>query len=787
MSKSNGAAPRSSPTALTKSVAETIVYYEVAHQMNGRLRLRVPRLAKDAGFAQRLLESVQLLPMIEMARVSSLSSSLVVTYRSDASHIAGNGAPPTDSATMLQLVVECVRSAAGAEVVQEIVTPPMVSHAPPTVDPLSQLLASRSPADVSDAESRINYTKRMSLPVLGLGLSASIMAGLAVPAALVGGAILAAAIPTFKRTAQGIRDEKRLTVDFLDTLTIVLMTAQGSFLAPAFIVGVIEGSEIVRDWTARRSKQASLALLLAQDRQVLVERNGDELWLSWDRIEPGDVIHVYAGDQIPVDGVIQTGGGLLDQRYLTGASAPVACHAGDEVHASALVVDGHLRILVKDTGHDTRAAASLALMNAVPDTDTRVSNYARKVGNWAVPPTLAASAAVFATSGSVARATGIVSLDLGTGMRVSAPIAVVSAQNYAAKRGILIRSGRALEMLSQVNNVVFDKTGTLTAGRVKVVEVRALRPGAEPRTVLQLAASAEHALNHPLARAIAHYAEEQALKLQPTTTWDYLPGLGIAAEIDGQTIHVGSRRWVEQVGIDMDAAFDSHEDAASAATTHVYVARDGDLLGVIRCSDALRPDSAEVVATLRNMRVASFMLSGDSEPVALATAASLGISPRRVSAEALPQQKLERVQELQALGRKVAVVGDGINDAAAMAHADVSIALRSATDLARETADIVLLNDDLRDLITAIEIAQHAMGIIEQNQAIVVAPNIAGIAYGMLAILNPVAGVVINNGSALVAALNSLRPLSGPGAPTTQPATKRVTANHQTNVGVIDA
>ena len=170
----------------------------------------------------------------------------------------------------------------------------------------------------------IDYVKRLGLPALGLGLSAGALAGLGIPGVLVGGVILAAAIPIFRRTTQGIRDEKQLTVDFLDSLTIVLLTVQGSFFAPAFIVGVIEGSEIIRDWTARRNKQANLDLLLSPDRQVSVERNGRETRLSWDRIEIGDVIHVYPGDQIPVDGVVLEGSGLIDQHQMTGDSAPVA-------------------------------------------------------------------------------------------------------------------------------------------------------------------------------------------------------------------------------------------------------------------------------------------------------------------------------------------------------------------------------------------------------------------------------------------------------------------------------
>ena len=275
----------------------------------------------------------------------------------------------------------------------------------------------------------------------------------------------------------------------------------------------------------------------------------------------------------------------------------------------------------------------MALAESAPVADTRVSNYARKVGNPAVLPTLAVVGGVLAVSGSIARATGIVSLDLGTGMRVSTPIAILRAQTYAEQHGVLIRSGHSLEALAKADVFVFDQA-------------------------------------------------------------------------------------------------------------------------------ALRPESAGVTTRLRALERTPLMVSSNSSDIVRAAAAGLQIAPDHVYAEALPQQKVEILQRLQAEGRTVAVVGDGINDAAAMTHADVSIALGSAGDLARATADIVLLNDDLHDLLLAIEIAQQTMRMVDQNKAIVVTPNVAAIAYGAVTVLNPIAGVIINNGVAMIAALNSLRPLN---------------------------
>ncbi len=739
-----------------------VVNYEIVHQIKGRIRFRIPRLARDGQFAQRLVHAVMSLPGVTEARASSRSSSLVVVHSKEPACMDENGHVTEAAPSLAAQIGECIRLAAEADLAHET-TPEM-----------------KQAAKNHNGAQEIDYLQRLGLPALGLGLSAGALAGMTIPGLLIGGVLLTASLPIFRRTIQGIREEKRLTVDFLDSTTIVLLTAQSSFLAPAVIIGIIEAAEIIRDWTARRNKELSLSLLLSQERQVLVERTQGEQRLSWDEIEVGDIVHVFPGDQIPVDGVVLSGSALVDQHQMTGDSAPVSRGAGDEVHAITIVVEGHLRILARRTGHETHAALVMALLHAAPNSDTRVSNYARKVGNWAVIPTLAAGGFVLATSGNLGRATGIVSLDLGTGMRVSAPIAVVGAQTNAAKQGILIRSGRALEALAQINAIVFDKTATLTTGRIEVIAVRPVHDGVSPDDVLQLAASGEQSLNHPVAQAITRHARERAIEPQHCTAWNYISGQGVAAEIEGVTIHVGSRALMIDVGVRMDSVVETE------IATHVYVACKGELMGVILCADLLRPESAPVITWLAGQHISTYMLTGDSAPVAHATAARLAIAPHHVFAEALPQQKAERVQELVARGMTVAVVGDGINDAAAMAQAHVSIALGSATDLARETADVVLLNNDLRDLATAIEIARHSLRIIEQNQTMVVAPNLAAIAYGLMAVLNPGVAVIINNGTALAAALNSLRTLNQPGASATTDA-PFVSLTNQNSDRVIDA
>ena len=326
----------------------------------------------------------------------------------------------------------------------------------------------------------VNYVQQLGLPVLSLGLGAAMAAGLALPGALVGAAVLAATIPHARRAVNGLREEKRPTVEILDVTAVALLVAQSSFLAPAFMISVIEGAEVVRSWTTRRGRQAGVDLLLSQKRQALVEREGQQVRVGYEELAPGDIVLVYPGDEIPVDGKVLDGSASIDQHRMTGDPAPVVRQQGDEVYAATVVVEGHLHILATHTGLTTHTASLIALAEAAPKPDTRVSNYARKTGNPAVVPTLAIGGAIWAASGSIGRAAGIASLDMGLGIRVSAPIAILTAQNDAARHGIVIRGGRALEMLAQADTFLFDKTATLTDRVGVVIEVQSLAPDASP-------------------------------------------------------------------------------------------------------------------------------------------------------------------------------------------------------------------------------------------------------------------------------------------------------------------
>ncbi len=706
------------------------VHYQVVHWIPGRFRIRIPRIASDPEYASKLKYLVESLDFITSICINPAARSAIVEYHHEANAEA--------IAALQTQVFIAIQQASLADI------------------PLSII-------EEKPSSNEIDYWERLGLPSLGLVLGLASLVGVPIPGVVIAAVIFAGAVPVFQRALDAIQQQRQLNIDFLDGLAISLQTLQGNYFPPAFMLGLIESGEIVRDLTARGSERASLDLLDSLGKYALVERDGQEVQILVKEIVEGDKVIVYPGDLIPVDGIILRGTGLLDQHKLTGESVPVTRSEGDEVFASTLLIDGQLWIKVERTGNNTRAGVIVSLMQSAPVHDTRVENYAATVANQAVVPTLLIGGAVFAFTGDLNRATALITLDLGTGIRISVPTTILSALTYAARNGVYIRSGRAIEILSKIDTVVFDKTGTLTQGHAGIVGIKTTDVGMPALEVLSLAASAEQSLTHPVAEAIVRHAREMGVGTLECEEWEYRVGLGVVATINGQKIVVGSHRLMDLESIDLDTFNQQYPDIKSGSNSLVYVAGSGLLLGVILYSDPPRPESAGVITDLNAMGITPYMLSGDIKRVATGVAHELGMDPHNIYAEAFPERKVEVVRELHDSGKTVAFCGDGINDSAALAYADVSISFAGATDIARETADVVLMENDLRGLTHAIHIAKQAMEIIWQNTAIVAVPNIAALISGIVFALDPVLAVVINNGTAILAELNGLRPLLGTG------------------------
>ncbi len=600
----------------------------------------------------------------------------------------------------------------------------------------------------------------MGLPVLSLGLA--LLAEqllLPIPALLIGGVIAAAAVPLFSRVVDTTVKEHQLDADIMDALWISINTLKGDFVGPALMISLIESGKALRDTTARAAERQALDILNGSDQYAWVERDGKERRLPLKKVRIGDRVIVYPGDLIPVTGRVLRGTALIDEHKLSGESTLVCRCEGQVVHASTLVIEGKVCILTKRTGNNTRLGLAVQLMQAAPVHDTRVENYASTVANIAIVPTLCLSATIFALIGDTNRALAPLQLDFSNGIGIAVPTTILAALTYAARNCVYIRCGRALEVLARTDTVIFDKTGTLTQGNAAVVAIQTADEGTEPSVVLSLAASAEQGNTHPVASAILRYAKENGVQTRKCETRDYRIGMGIAAQINGQNIMVGSNRLMQQEAVDLDSIHRRYPDINSSSNSLVYVARNGELLGVILYADPVRPETASVVATLRGQGVDTYMLTGDNQRVANDVACKLGIDLSNTYAEVLPRNKIEIVCGLHDSGRTVAFVGEGINDVAALAYADVSVSFAGGCALARETADVILLDDDLRSLTHAIDIAKRAMEIIYQDAAIAVIPNIGVVLAGIVFALDPILELIISSGAAIIAELNSFRPL----------------------------
>lgn len=705
---------------------ESEVAYWVVHSIPGRIRFRVPRIAEDSEYTYKLTVLTEADAKVTEVRVNTAAASFAVSY--DLSGISDE--------KMRSHLINLIQTASKSNI------PLNLKTAPTQEEP----------------EAENNFWSPLVFPAISATLSLlGGPLGLPIPPILIAGSVTIAALPVVQRTIDSLLTEKRLTIDFLDLAAITITTLQGQYISPSIMLVLVELGEAIREQTAKSSKKQTLDLLDSLEQFVWIERNGEKQQISIHDVQRGDVVIVYPGDQIPVDGRIIRGKALIDEQKLTGESMPVMRIKGQTVYTSTLVREGQVYIETECVGADTRAGQIIKVMQDAPVHDTRIENYAANIANQAVVPTLLLSGVVFAFTRNFARAASVLTLDFATGIRVSVPTTVLAALTYAARRGILIRSGRALEKLAEVDAVVFDKTGTLTKGEAVVVKVETEGKSTSPRRVLELAAAAEQRLTHPVAEAIVRYAQEQGVNILSREKWEYEIGQGVRAQIDGESVLVGSEKFLRQEGIYLNGQPKKH---SSESYSVIYIASNGELQGAIAFRDPVRSESREVIKTLRAIeRMEIHLLTGDNKRTANAVAQELGIKADNTHAEAFPEQKVAVVKRLHEEGNTVAFVGDGINDSPALAYADVSVSFAHGSDVARETADVVLMENSLRGLPEAIAIARQAMQLIHQNTGIVAIPNLAALVLAVAVGIDPLAATLVNNGSTVIAGLNGLRPL----------------------------
>ena len=642
---------------------------------------------------------------------------------------------------------------------------PQLSKDIPVVPEEAPSSSSSSIEGIGEDEEEKFVPTRIILPVCSLGLA--ILAGpLSLPPLAIGAFIIGSAHLSFRRAWSGLKNERKINVDFLDALAVLLHSLEGFLLGPAMMITMIEGGEAVRDATQRIANSSNTDLVSGLQSDVRLMTDDGEVIVSSFDLSPGDRVSFLPGDKIPIDGVVETGEASLDVVKLTGESVPRMSGPGDEILAGFIVLEGSLIVTTTAVGDDTRVGQITKMIESAPVFDTRVGNFAANIANRFVMPTLAlAGISLLISGGNIAQAASLLMFDLGTGLRVSVPTAIMAALTRAGSQGLLIRSGRALEQLVEVDVVIFDKTGTLTEGHPSVVHFAIFDTNGRPietasdarrKELLQLSTSLEQGLNHPIAKAIRDSAEQEQVEVIECESWEYKVGRGVVASIKGQQALLGNSRLLLEEGVVIPSIVERPD---LAVATPIYLAVDGVLVGIHYALDRVRPDTPELITELHRRGIEAHMLTGDIGKVAHAVAAEIGLKPDEVHSDALPDQKAELVQHFTSKAKKVVFVGDGINDSAALAYADVSVSFASGSDLARETADVVLTNDRVSDLIVAQDLARHTFGLVKQNIGIVGVPNLSALLIGTFLPVSPIAAVFLNNGSCLVAAGNAIRAL----------------------------
>ncbi len=542
------------------------------------------------------------------------------------------------------------------------------------------------------------------------------------------------------------------------------------FESAAVILTLITLGKYLESVSKGKTSEAIKKLMGLAPKTAMVIRNGKETEISIEEVEVGDVIIVKPGEKMPVDGEVVEGTTAVDESMLTGESIPVEKNAGDKIIGASINKNGTIQYKATKVGKDTALAQIIKLVEDAQGSKAPIAKLADVISGYFVPIVISLAVLSGLAWFFLGGETGIFALTIFISVLVIAcpcalglatPTAIMVGTGKGAEHGVLIKSGVALESAHKIQTIVFDKTGTITEGKPKVTDV-VVTNGITQDELLQLAASAEKGSEHPLGEAIVKGAEEKGLEFKKLEFFKAIPGHGIEVRIDGKDILLGNRKLMADSRISLENLEESSDRLAGEGKTPMYIAVDAKLAGIIAVADTVKENSKKAIEKLHQMGIKVAMITGDNKRTAEAIARQVGID--RILAEVLPQDKANEVKKLQAEGKKVAMVGDGINDAPALAQADIGIAIGSGTDVAMESADIVLMRSDLMDVPTAIQLSKKTIKNIRENLFWAFGYNILGIpvAMGILHIfggplLNPmIAGAAMSLSSVSVLA-NALR------------------------------
>jgi heavy metal translocating P-type ATPase len=565
---------------------------------------------------------------------------------------------------------------------------------------------------------------------------------LSLAAAFVGG------YPVFREAVDNLV-ARRMTMELSMTLALAAALAIKEFTTALFILFFVLGAEMLEHLTVGRGRKAIQNLLDLLPQTALVRRDGHVQGLPIAQVQAGDVVVIRPAAEIPVDGGVVAGRSTVDQASITGESVPVEKMPGAAVFAGTTNHAGVLEVRAERLGRDTVFGRIIDAVEKAERSRAPIQKLADRLAAWLVYLALASALVTLAVTHNVRSTIAVVIVAGACGVAAGTPLAVLGAIGRAARGGAIVKGGRYMEALGTIDTVVLDKTGTLTFGEPYVVEVVPC-PGVNPKTIVEMAAIAERPSEHPLARAILKKAGQLRSPVREPETFEYLPGKGVRCFSNGEEILVGNALLLTGVE-DLEWQLRTLPDEAR----DILVTHRGRLLGGLRVEDVLRPEAVEAVVRIHSMGMDVVLLTGDRARVAEKVARELAV--QGFGAELLPEQKLEWVEKLMRSGKRVAMVGDGINDAPALAQATVGIAMGSGTDLARQSANVLLLGNNLLDFADLLNTARRARRIIFFNFGGTVAVDAAGVFLAAIGVLSPLLAAVVHVTSELTFILNSAR------------------------------
>lgn len=551
----------------------------------------------------------------------------------------------------------------------------------------------------------------------------------------------------------------KIEVPVLDATAIGVSILRNDFDTASSIMFFLSIGELLEEWTHKKSVDDLARMLSLNVEKVWIKKNDQEILVAASTVKKGDLIVVHMGNVIPFDGTVIEGEAMINQAALTGESVPVRRSSEDSVYAGTVLEEGEITLRVEKTGGSSRFEKIVTMIEASEKLKSSLEGKAEHLADQLVPYTFAGTGLIYLLTRNVIKALSVLMVDFSCAMKLAMPISVLSAIREASKYHLTVKGGKYLEAVAEADTIVFDKTGTLTKAHPTVVDVISFN-GDDPDELLRVAACMEEHFPHSMAKAVVYAAKKRNLEHEEMhSKVEYMVAHGISTEIEGKRAVIGSYHFVfEDEKCRIPEGKEELFESLSGEYSHLYLAMEQELAAVIRIEDPLRDEAVEVIRLLKEEGIANIvMMTGDSERTAASIAKRVGVDD--YDSEVLPEEKARFVEKERAKGKKVIMIGDGINDSPALSAADVGIAISDGAELAREIADITISADNLYELVLLKRLSDRLMQRIGRNYRLIVGINAALIALGVAGILQPTASALFHNTSTLFIGLDSMKNL----------------------------